>query len=493
MACNRERLMNYRGRKKIYAKYDDITVDNVADAVTDAMMVHSANVNDIQYLYDYYRGDQPVLYREKSIREDILNTIVINRAYEIVNFKRGYLLTEAIQYIRNDRGEEFSDEIKKLNDYMKREGKETKDSVLAEWMYICGVGYRVALPKRWIGKKGVYHEENESPFEFYTLDPREVFVAYSKQVGNAPVYACIKSNPAETDDDADEYTVYTETTIFSVKKGKVISVEDNPLGMIPVIEYPENNARLGSFEIVMTILDAINNAQSNRLDDIEQQVQSLLVLIGVDLAVKDDEGNDVSTIESIRENGGISLPADTDAKFLSCPLTQGTADSFIKDLEQAWITICGLPNRNGKNSTSDTGSAVYMRDGHAEAEVRAMNTESMWKQSENKFLKVILRIINQVQKFNITADDIIPHFNRQNAINLQSKTQSFCELMNNGWTDLRDALKFSGIAYDVESAYENGMKWHDEQEQKQIEQLQLSMQQQNAHDDSDSEEVDADE
>ena len=467
--------MYHRGRRKIFSINEEITAENVWNTVQDALQIHSNNAHDIDYLYGYYKGDQPILYREKEIRPEINNKIVVNRAYEIVSYKRGYLLTNAIQYIRADGNNDASKDIDYLNDCMKSEGKTTKDSVLAEWLYICGTGYRIVMPKKWVGKRGA-SSPAESPFELYTLDPREVFVAHSRKVGNKPLFACIQATPVDVSNDKNEYTVYTDNAIYTCIDGKV-TVDPNPLGMIPVIEYPENFSRLGSFEIVLEILDAINTAASNRLDDIEQTVQSLLVLFGVDIEIKDSEGNSVNTIDAMRKQGGIALPEGTDAKYLSSPLNQGSVKSLLEDYEKQWIEICGMPNRNGGGSTSDTGNAVYMRDGFSDAESRAASTEAMWKQSEKDFLKVVLKIISQVKDVSLTADDIEAHFNRQNAVNLQSKTQSFCELMNNGWTDLRDALKFSGIAYDVESAYENGMKWHEEQEAKQAEQLQMAVQQ----------------
>lgn len=472
--------MYYHGRKRIYAKTDDITHANVWDDLSNALSIHKQNAADIDYLYNYYKGDQPIYQREKFIRPEINNKICINRAHEIVSFKRGYLLTEAIQYVRRDRENDLSEDVKKLNMFMQQEGKVTKDSVLAEWMYICGTGYRIALPKRDVVSR---RDTNRAPFEFYTLDPREVFVAHSREVGNKPVYACIRSKSVADDMMEDNtYTVYTSDKVFKIVDGAVSSVSDNPLGMIPVIEYPENYSRLGSFEIVLDILDAISLCESNQLDDIEQVVQSLLVLIGVDLSVKDADGNDKSTIETIRDEGGISIPEGSDIKYLSMPLNQGTTKQFVSDLEQAWLTICGMPNRNGGTSTSDTGSAVYLRDGHSEAELRAMNTQTMWEESEKEFLRVVLFIMNQVERVNYTENDIIPHFNRQNTVNLQSKTQSFCEMMSSNWISLDWALKMSGLPFDVESCYEDGMKWHEDQEQKRIQELQDTMKYE--HDDS---------
>ena len=71
------------GRKEILTTVRDITPDNVLDVLQKALNVHEQNRLDIDYLYDYYKGNQPVLYREKKIRGDINNKILENHADEI--------------------------------------------------------------------------------------------------------------------------------------------------------------------------------------------------------------------------------------------------------------------------------------------------------------------------------------------------------------------------------------------------------------------------
>lgn len=466
----------YYGRKKIFTDKETITAGNVWDAVCKATSTHNVNKRDMTYLYDYYKGNQPILYREKQIRPEICNTIVINRAYEIVSFKRGYLLTEDIQYIRKDNaGKEQPEEIARLNQYMDVEGKSTKDSVLAEWMYIVGTGYRAVFPKEWIdSEKRIPHEENEPPFEFYTLDPRECFVAYSSNIGNKPVFACVQSKPEEDSANDGKYTVYTRDRVFVVENGNVLSDTPNKLGYIPIVEYPENNSRLGAFEIVLGILDSINLIESNALDDIEQTVQALLVLLGVDIQTKDKDGNTLNTIDTIRAQGGIALPEGADAKYLTMQLNQGQTKALASDLDAAWLEICGMPNRNGGSSTSDTGTAVQLRDGWSAAEVMAMNTQTMWTESEKQFLRIVLAIINSADSIGLTASDILPHFNRQNAVNIQSKVQAFTGLVAAG-LDKKDCVKISGIAFDVESVVENWKRHEKEQEEKQVRELQESI------------------
>lgn len=464
----------YYGRKKIYASEDNITSENVWGIVQSALSVHNVNKRDMTFLYNYYKGDQPILYREKDIRPEICNKIVINRAHEIVDFKRGYLLTESIQYIRkDDAGKKQPEDIQRLNTYMDSEGKSTKDSVLAEWMYIVGTGYRAIFPKPWI-ENAESAEDGESPFEFYTIDPRECFVAYSRSIGNAPVFACVQSAPVDTENENKEYTVYTRDKVFSITNGNV-SESVNQLGYIPIVEYPENNSRLGAFEIVMGILDSINLIESNALDDIEQTVQAILVLIGVDIETKDADGNTVNTIDAIHAQGGIAIPEGSDAKYLTNMLNNGSTKSLATDLEAAWLEICGMPNRNGGSSTSDTGAAVQLRDGWSSAECMAMNTQTMWVESEKQFLKIVLSIINLVEPMSIRFTDIIPHFNRQNAVNIQSKVQAFTGLVASNQIHPKDCIRLSGIAFDVETVYENGRKWAEEQEKKRVAELQESM------------------
>ena len=86
------------GRTVIYSDVDEITDGNVVDVLTKAETVHSKNRTQINYLYNYYKGDQPVLARVKDVRPEINNKIVVNRANEIVTFFTGYTFGKPVQY-----------------------------------------------------------------------------------------------------------------------------------------------------------------------------------------------------------------------------------------------------------------------------------------------------------------------------------------------------------------------------------------------------------
>lgn len=170
------------GRRVIKTSVTNITSENVVDVLLKALSIHALNRSEIDYLWEYYKGKQPILHRQKEVRPEITNRIVENRANEIVSFKVGYLCGEPIQYVGKNGSEEITQGITRLNELMFAEDKAAQDQEIVEWQMICGTAYRLVLPD----EKG---EEDEAPFELYTLDPRGTFVVYSNEIGNKPVMA----------------------------------------------------------------------------------------------------------------------------------------------------------------------------------------------------------------------------------------------------------------------------------------------------------------
>ena len=70
------------GRKIAYADVEEITPENVVPVVGNSIGVFNTNKPVVRYLWNYYKGDQPIRYRTKVSRDDIINKIVENHAYE---------------------------------------------------------------------------------------------------------------------------------------------------------------------------------------------------------------------------------------------------------------------------------------------------------------------------------------------------------------------------------------------------------------------------
>lgn len=441
------------GRRKCFTDKKEITKENVVDVVSAAYSTHLKNRGEIQYLYDFFRGKQDIRRKEKQVRPEINNKVVVNRASEIVTFKSAYFLDEPIQYISNGGDDTTSAKVKQFNDYMIAEDKISLDKEIVDWMHICGVGVRMVTSDE-------RPEENGSPLLIYSLDPREAFVIYHSGLGHRPVAGVIQ----QKDEDGQWMScVYTAEYYFEVKGGEIAKKEPRTIPYIPVIEYENNNARMGAFEVVLPLLNAINTMESSRVDDIQQFVQSILIFENCQI--------DEEQAKELKEKLGLMISSDPSkpAKVyrVDGQLDQGGAQTIVDDLYDAVLTICGMPNRNGGSSTSDTGRATIMRDGWQAAESRAEDTEKMFNRSERKFLKIALYICRYTAGLDLAVSDIKIEHTRNNLSNMQSRMQLLCEGLNNDKIHPKIPWVISGMP-NAEEWYRISME-HYEQQQAELE------------------------
>lgn len=438
------------GRRTIYSDCAVITPENIVSVLSKALVVHMINRAEIEYLYNYRRGVQPIINREKSIRPEINNKIVENRADEIASFKTGYLVGEPVQYVyrKTNNGES---EIETYNEYMRLENKAKSDKELADWFYTCGIAYRMALPANSV-------DSDEAPFKIYTLDPRDTFVVRFSGLGNE-VKMGVMGIRYETG--VVRWCCYTQNAYYEIESGKIVRVEPLYLGRIPIIEYSANLQKLGAFEIVLPLLDAMNLTASNREDGIEQFIQALMMFKGVDIKSED--------YAALKEQGAIKVPADGDIKYLIAELSQQQTQVVVDYMYQTILNICGMPNRNGGSSTSDTGTAVIMRDGWEAAEARAKDTETLFKASENEFIKLTVSIVNTLRNTGLKATDIEPRLTRRNYENVQQKAQILTTMLANDKVHPKLAFEYCGMFVDPEHAYKMSMGYYEQNKAKALE------------------------
>lgn len=449
-----EPYLHLNGRRMILTDETEVNIGNVVQILRKALPYHWKNRSEISYLWSYYKGRQPILNRVKEVRPEITNKIVENRANEIVSFKSGYLMGEPLQYVSRGNAENIADAINQLNEFVFAEEKSAKDKELADWFHICGTSFRMVLPDEMAG------EDDESPFEIYTLDPRNTFVVYNNGLGNKPILGV---KYVVDENGVVHYSCYSDHEYFEIVESKVVSYDTHILGEIPIIEYPLNMARIGAFELVIPLLDAINLTDSNRLDGVEQFIQALMLFHNVDISSED--------FDELRERGAIKFKdidpqLKAEINYLVSNLNQGETQTLVDHMYQTVLTICGMPNRNGGSSTSDTGSAVIMRDGWSAAEARAKDSELMFKKSERIFLKVVLNICRTLADMDLKVCNVEIRFTRRNYENILQKAQVLDLMLKNNKIHPRLAFEHCGLFVDSDLAYTLSAEYAEEQEQK---------------------------
>ena len=438
------------GRRQIFTSAKDVTKANVADVVENAYNTHSINRGEIEYLWNYYKGKQPSLYRHRELRDNLTKTIVENIANLIVSFKVGFMIGKPIQYISSDGQDKISESVEKLNKAMRIAGKHTKDRELIEWCMICGVGYRYVTQNK--------DKRINSPFRVYTLDPRNTFVIRANDYTQRVLAAV---NYVVDENENILFTVYTERNVFTFRKGGgAVSSSVNAFGAIPIIEYCNNNARTGCFEIVLTMLDAINDFDSARNEAVEQFVQSLLVLYNCQV----EEG---TTADTIRQAGMILLHSlngeKADVKNLSEQLDQSQNQTLKNDMYQSVLRIVGVPSQgDGNTGDSSNNGAIVLKNGWQGAATRAEAFETMFQEPEMEMLRVVSVLCSEIGKFEFAPEEVEIHFTRRNYENILSKSQTLTTMLGNDKIHPKCAYEASGLFVDTEEAYRLGMKWYNE-------------------------------
>ena len=209
----------------------------------------------------------------------------------------------------------------------------------------------------------------------------------------------------------------------------------------------------------------MNLIASNRMDGIEQLVQAFIKFINCDISKEE--------YEEFLELGAIKVKSvdgqTADVGVVTTELNQSQSQTFKDDCYNAVLTICGMPNRNGGTSTSDTGAAVLLRDGWSLAEARAKDSEHMFKSSEKQMLKLVLRICGTLSDLKLKLSEIELKFTRRNYENIQSKSQVLDTMLKNNKIHPLLAFEHSGMFTDPESAYTLSMKYYEEQKKEQVE------------------------
>lgn len=459
-----------KGRREIFTGAEEITADNVVSVLQKAMSVHLQNREEIEYLYNYLKGEQPILNRNKKYRKEICNKIVINIANQIVVFKVANFIGEPLQYVSRGADESVPAKIEQLNSFMMSENKAQKDMEQANWMFTAGTSYRLTLrdkAERFM-KDELY---DEAPFEVYVLDPRNTFVVKRNDVTKRVLMGVTY---VFTDDNKISYTVYTENATYYITGGttgefEIKNVITHNFGMIPITEYPCNPLRMGAFEVVIDLLNAINTTESNRLDGVEQFIQGIMVFENVDIA---DE-----KFEELRQKGALKITSrdGVSAKvyYLNEQLDQTQTQTLIDNMKDLVLEIVGMPSQgNANTSDSSNNGAVIMKNGWWNAEARAKETESMWKAAESDFLKIILKICRDAGALDLKISDINMKFFRRSYENLLVKVQSFQAMIDAGCPPIQ-AYTVSGLVIDPESAalqYEQYQEKKEAELEKQLEQ-----------------------
>jgi SPP1 family phage portal protein len=310
------------------------------DLIEEAIEYNEGERKRYDLLEDYYLGKHAILDRDKPLTAT--NTkIVVNHANYITDTSTGYLLGNPIDY-RATEG--FN--IEPIIDQYKQQTISDLDSEIAKDLSIFGRQYEL-----------IYNVDNEVRSK--DIDVRNAICIYDDTVAHNKMYGIIYKIKEEKMGKRSYESVVVYSPDFKyeliIKDDKLIMPDNKELhrfGIVPLVEYRNNSENIGDFEQVISLIDAYNILQSDRVNDKEQLVEAVLAGYGVNLTEKQ--------LDDLRINKTMfGLPLDSKVEYLIKTLDEGQVDILRQTLEADIHKISKVPNMADENfAGNNSGVAI---------------------------------------------------------------------------------------------------------------------------------------
>lgn len=372
---------------------------------------HEGEQSYLSKLERYYKGRQPIFERSKE-KNLSNNKLMTNHAKYIADFSSGYLAGEPVSYASGTA------DVKPLTDALDKVKAFIQDTDLALDGAIYGRAYEL-----------IYADEDAN-IKLAKLSPLQAFVVYGNTVEHRPVFG-VYYYPVEDihgEQTGYEGSIVTDTHIQRIylTPAKTLIRADEPephyFGQVPLDEIYNNGERIGDFENVLSLIDAYNILQSDRLNDKEQFVNALLVIKGQILGDTDDEA--AETYSAIKRNGVMTLDSDpgTNAFYLTRQLDDSSVEVYKTAIVHDIHKISCVPDMSDENFAGNV-SGVAMK-------FKLLALEQMTKIKERYFeegLRYRLECIANFLRFRGSAvpdtDEITITFTRSLPANLLEDAQ----------------------------------------------------------------------
>ena len=449
------------GRKVLWTDVPEITSENILDVLRDVFPVHTQNAARIDFLLNYDAGEQPIIRKNpKSYRPDIDCECSDNIAHQISEFWTGYGWGNAITLVQNGDGKdpyvaEAISELNKQYDLVKIRSKTQELGRFVEIGAVCNVYIDTNMD--W--------KTGKSFFTIDVLDPRTSFVVRSnyypdKRVMLGVTYRSDKKNGKKyftcfTKDYRFEVSGLVKTTNGSAKKGKwehgTRSGEENPLGVVPIVEYIRSFDRMGVWEHQLSEMDNLNLLISDFTNDVEQNTQAVWHTNDVDFPVEEETiekpDGTKETVENVRKPKSGEWMQTYTAPDGKTPIVEPLVINYdytgmlsnIQYRRNKILEKCNVPLTNG-NASNMTGVATNSASGWDHAEAAASKQQMITESCKLEEVEVVLQAIasnpnvpqdSPLRK--ITPADIEVNIKRQKLYELSTKVNSAVTLIKAGF------------------------------------------------------------
>lgn len=348
---------------------------------------HQGTLARLNKLSDYYDGKQDISNRTFGNPNIPNHKIVANHAKYIVDIATGFLVGNPIAY--------SGSQVDKIMDEYSRMDIISHDTELEKDLSVFGIGYELMYLAP--------VDEGDTEIRIKSIDPRGIFVVTDDTVDKNPLFGVHYQQRFKLDGSLNYYliNVYTEDKIYTyhakgLSKGQMTLFEESEhyFGAVPVVEYRNNEERQGDFEQQISQFDAYNLLQSDRINESEQRVNSILFIKGFTL------GEDNLTHDSIIE----TTEKDSDLKWLIKEIKEADNEVLRKALLDDIHKFSYIPSMTDEHFAGNVSGEAMKYKLFGLLQLLSIKTRYMSK-SLRKRLELMRNILN-TKGSNIDISDV---------------------------------------------------------------------------------------
>ena len=348
---------------------------------------HQGTLARLNKLSDYYDGKQDISNRTFGNPNIPNHKIVANHAKYIVDIATGFLVGNPIAY--------SGSQVDKILDEYSRMDIISHDTELEKDLSVFGIGYELMYLAP--------VDEGDTEIRIKSIDPRGIFVVTDDTVDKNPLFGVHYQQRFKLDGSLNYYliNVYTEDKIFTyhakgLSKGQMSLFEESEhyFGTVPVVEYRNNEERQGDFEQQISQFDAYNLLQSDRINESEQRVNSILFIKGFTL------GEDNLTHDSIIE----TTEKDSDLKWLIKEIKEADNEVLRQSLLDDIHKFSYIPSMTDEHFAGNVSGEAMKYKLFGLLQLLSIKTRYMSK-SLRKRLELMRNILN-TKGSNIDISDV---------------------------------------------------------------------------------------
>lgn len=309
------------------------------------LQLHEANTVNMIRNKRYYDGDHIILKRPEPDSPHKTNSKIVNNYPRyITTIQTSYFLGIPVTY----KSENIN--FKKMQEYLVDIDEHQINTSHELNCSIYGNSFEL-----------LWHDE-AAKLNSSVISPLNMFVVFDEETTEENIIAGFKVNKIydifnkkSYKTKVAHYTNEGKVFIYTIEQEDKMEIEEgiHVFGSVPIIEFKNNDDRVGDFDSVISLIDAYNSLSSDMSNNIENTIKAQLIITGAENTPQDKMDKNIKA-------DVVTLPEGADMRYLTVQLDSAnnafTEQSFNANIHKFSFT----PDMTDENFASNT-SGVAMQ------------------------------------------------------------------------------------------------------------------------------------